>query len=162
MRKRLKQLFCRHSWYWNHNDRYNTMSVWICTNCDSAEIRATASPVSLQEPLEQKPFLFAIEDDCGNWHDGEQCVFSDRASADDEVEMLNENITSEESRYKVVPLFRAAVSQQAGAPEETRLNLSSFGNGDYSCSVCGMGAMEPCEHWKKMLASNSGKEETNP
>ena len=28
------------------------------------------------------------------------------------------------------------------------------GTGDYSCAGCGMGMAEPCEHWKKMLATS--------
>lgn len=27
-----------------------------------------------------------------------------------------------------------------------------FGPGDYSCAACGFGMLEPCEHWKAMLA----------
>ena len=27
-----------------------------------------------------------------------------------------------------------------------------FGDGDYSCAVCGCGMKEPCEHWKRFLA----------
>jgi hypothetical protein len=30
--------------------------------------------------------------------------------------------------------------------------LPKMGPGDYSCVACGLGMVEPCEHWKKMLA----------
>lgn len=27
----------------------------------------------------------------------------------------------------------------------------TFGDGDYSCAICGMGMEQPCEHWKELL-----------
>jgi hypothetical protein len=53
----------------------------------------------------EKPFFFAIETSGGDWKDGEQCVFEDKVSAQDEVDNLNEELP-EEDWYKVVPLYR--------------------------------------------------------
>jgi hypothetical protein len=53
--------------------------------------------------------------------------------------------------------WRAAHHDEAApatppAPHEHVPTLT-FGDGDYSCAICGMGMKEPCEHWKKMLAT---------
>jgi|SRR5208282_1483194 len=53
------------------------------------------------------PWLYAIEGANGEWTDGESCVFGDRASAQDEVDLLNDSL-EEEHRHKVVPLYREA------------------------------------------------------
>src|SRR5271163_3486356 len=37
-----------------------------------------------------EPWLYAIEGPNGEWKDGETCVFGDRASAQDEVDLLND------------------------------------------------------------------------
>lgn len=52
-------------------------------------------------------WLYAIEDSKGNWKDGEHCVFGDQASAQDEVDLLNDE-PEHEQEYRVVPLYRAA------------------------------------------------------
>jgi hypothetical protein len=36
---------------------------------------------------------------------------------------------------------------------------AGFGPGEYSCAVCGMGMVEPCEHWKASTASDGSTEE---
>lgn len=36
--------------------------------------------------------------------------------------------------------------------------MPEFGPGDYSCAVCGFGMLEPCEHWKAMLAQPKPEE----
>ena len=51
------------------------------------------------------PWLFAIEDSKGHWHDGEQCVFGDLVSAQNEVDLLNDDFDGEKE-YRVVPLCR--------------------------------------------------------
>jgi len=65
-----------------------------------------------------EPWLFAIEecseDGKWSWHDGEQCVFGDRESAQDEVGMLNDDVEDwQGSPYRVVPLYRAALAASA-------------------------------------------------
>jgi hypothetical protein len=37
------------------------------------------------------------------------------------------------------------------AEYEARDGAVKFGPGDYSCATCGMGMVEPCEHWKAVL-----------
>jgi len=59
-----------------------------------------------------EPWLYAIEGPNGEWKDGETCVFGDRASAQDEVDLLNDD--GREKGYKVVPLYRAATPAPCG------------------------------------------------
>ena len=73
--------------------------------------------------LTEEPWLYAIEetseDGRKSWHDGEQCVFSDRESAQDEIDSLNDGVKDwQGSPYAVVPLYRAALaaSTKAGKP----------------------------------------------
>ncbi len=45
--------------------------------------------------------------------------------------------------------------------------LPKMGPGDYSCATCGMGMVEPCEHWKNMIErgdhdSDDGSAEDRP
>lgn len=66
-------------------------------------------------PLTEEPWLYAIEetneDGKKSWHDGEQCVFGDRQSAQDEVDSLNDAVEDwQGTPYAVVPLYRAALS----------------------------------------------------
>ena len=32
-----------------------------------------------------------------------------------------------------------------------------FGDGDYSCATCGMGMVEPCEHWRNIMARSESQ-----
>ena len=41
-------------------------------------------------------------------------------------------------------------------------NRSAFGGGDYSCATCGLGMLEPCEHWKGIMARNENEPEYPP
>jgi hypothetical protein len=68
-----------------------------------------------------EPWLFAIEeqseDGRWSWHDGENCVFGDKQSAQDEVDQLNDAVEDwQGSPYRVVPLYRAA-SEALASPE---------------------------------------------
>jgi len=78
---------------------------------NGAEVTASA-------PAE--PWLFAIEDKQGKWKDGEQCVFGDYVSAQNEVDMLNDAFEEGDEEYKVVPLYRVIqgryVRDSDGAP----------------------------------------------
>jgi hypothetical protein len=62
-----------------------------------------------------EPWAFTIETPGGDMEDGEYAVFSDRRSAQEHVDELNEELLETEERYKVVPLFRQA-ALQAEAP----------------------------------------------
>jgi len=57
------------------------------------------------------PWLYAISETnregVESWHDGEQCVFADRESAQEEVDLLNDGYPEGEFPFKVVPLYRA-------------------------------------------------------
>lgn len=63
------------------------------------------------EPGQEEPWLFAISEPSGAWHDGEQCVFGDRESAQDEVDLLNDDLEEGQPHFKVVPLYRALARQ---------------------------------------------------
>jgi len=68
---------------------------------------ATASPLD-------EPWLYAIEETnaagASSWHDGENCVFGDRESAQDEVDLLNDDYPDEQP-FRVVPLYRTSQPQ---------------------------------------------------
>jgi len=72
---------------------------------------ATASPLD-------EPWLYAIEETnaagASSWHDGENCVFGDRESAQDEVDLLNDDYPDEQP-FRVVPLYR---TEPPSAPAE--------------------------------------------
>jgi len=64
------------------------------------------------------PWLYAIEeqseDGRWSWHDGEQCVFGDAQSAQDEVDSLNDAVEEwQGSPYRVVPLYRRAAAGES-------------------------------------------------
>lgn len=80
-------------------------------------VSAAPPPQPAGTPQGAKPFLYAIEDENGAWHDGESCVFGDLESAKDEV--LNLNDGHDEPIYKVVPLYRLA-PPPTGTPEPLR------------------------------------------
>lgn len=40
---------------------------------------------------------------------------------------------------------------QGGQEAQPTRFWADFGSGDYSCSSCGLGMKEPCEHWKRIL-----------
>ena len=73
---------------------------------------------SLLAERQELPFLFAIEDRQGKWKDGEQCVFGDAESAQEEVDLLNDAFDEGEEEYKVLPLYRAA--QPSSGKGETK------------------------------------------
>ena len=84
-----------------------------------------------------EPWLFAIEQiDNGTWKDGEQCVFGDLVSAQDEVDLLNDAFPEGDDPYRVVPLFRFAISAPgalAGRPNVVGAKPVCF-----DCSAAGI------------------------
>jgi len=79
-----------------------------------------------------KAWLYAISETnregVESWHDGEQCVFGDRQSAQDEVDLLNDEYPEGEFPFKVVPLYRAAAlaEKPAERPQPTTPTKSTF------------------------------------
>lgn len=63
-------------------------------------------------PVAPEPWLFAISEPSGAWHDGENCVFGDCQSAQDEVYLLNGDLQDDEPEFNVVPLYRAVPSAE--------------------------------------------------
>jgi hypothetical protein len=85
--------------------------------------QALAQPVPAEGAGAREPWLYAIEvqseDGRWSWSDGEQCVFADLASAQDEVDLLNDGVEDwQGSPYRVVPLYRAAAAQP-DAPKDS-------------------------------------------
>lgn len=70
--------------------------------------QAAAAQAALALPAEPpQAWLYAIEDSAGAWKDGEQCVFGDKASAQDEVDLLNDGRAhGDDLEYRIVPLYR--------------------------------------------------------
>jgi hypothetical protein len=73
---------------------------------ESGNMAANRQPPA-ERTVERQPWLWAIEDANGKWKDGESCVFGDAVSAKDEVDLLNNDLSSDSDEwYKVVPLYR--------------------------------------------------------
>ena len=97
--KRIEELFDLCNRACNEADRRDT----------ALAAAAQAERMPLRRALEAEPWLYAIAEPNGHWHDGESCVFADRESAQDEVDSLNDNVEeSPEPLYQVVPLYRRA------------------------------------------------------
>jgi hypothetical protein len=109
-----------------------------------------------------EPWLFAIEehseDGRWSWHDGEQCVFADLASAQDEVDSLNDGVEDwQGSPYQVVPLYRTAAPPAQGAPAppvEARADLL------IRCRDCGGTLLyeETAEGYEVIHSCHAGKQ----
>jgi hypothetical protein len=56
-----------------------------------------------------EPWLYAIAEPSGAWHDGESCVYGDLESAQEDVDQENESLDEAEPKYSVVPLYRKPV-----------------------------------------------------
>ena len=89
--------------------------------------------------LSSEPWLFAIAEPSGAWHDGEQCVFGDRESAQNEVDMLNDGLPEGEEQYKLIPLFRTLAAhdqkvREAVLEEAARLCEAAKVRPDGSCA----------------------------
>jgi len=114
---------------------------------EQARIRHATPPPSLRNPRIEpesadqpqatsgaldtaEPWLFAIAEPDGSWHDGEQCVFGDAESAQDEVNLLNDDLKQDTSaRFMVVPLYRlplAAHDQRSAEPVTPQMMSEVF------------------------------------
>lgn len=99
------------------------MGYQVCPNCEPQ-----ASSGAEQVP--GKPWLYAICDSNGSWQDGESCVYQDRASCEDDVNMRNDDLPEGEPEYFVVPLYRAASrSDSMGGPTPDEIYRGGIYNG---------------------------------
>lgn len=99
------------------------------------EVEGLLAQHAVAEP-QQKPWLYAIQETNAegvvSWHDGEQCVFGDRESAQDEVDSLNDPFPDGENPFQIVPLYRIA----AHAAEQPKLTEHvTAGFKEFSVSV---------------------------
>jgi len=102
------QLLPDQEWNALSNESKNKVQKWF-------DLAAERLQLILDEPHEDaaveeaKPWLYAIAEPSGAWHDGENCVFGDEQSAQDEVDMLNDDLAEDEEHYMLVPLYRRLV-----------------------------------------------------
>ncbi len=104
-------------------------SEYICPKCRKAVPENAPCPyckplrAASGGALSAEPWLFAIAEPSGAWHDGEQCVFGDRESAQNEVDMLNDDLPEGEEQYKLVPLFRTLAAHDQKVRHDAMNNM---------------------------------------